>query len=68
MKTKRRNSAMIVPTPAMGIIPLILFAMGYYKGGGQHIAGMKSAVSMTIEIIPLLVFAFIIAGMVQVLL
>ena len=30
--------------------------------------GMKSAVKLTVEILPLLVFAFIIAGMVQVLL
>lgn len=41
--------------------------MGYYKGEGQHIAGIKSAINMTIEIIPLLIFAFVVAGMVQVL-
>ncbi|MBW1738029.1 MAG: permease [Deltaproteobacteria bacterium] len=58
---------MIIPTVIMGTIALILFAMGYYRGEGQHITGMKSALSMTIEIIPLLIFAFIIAGMVQVL-
>lgn len=58
---------MLIPTVIMGILALILFAMGYFKGEGQHITGMKSALSMTIEIIPLLIFAFIIAGMVQVL-
>jgi uncharacterized membrane protein YraQ (UPF0718 family) len=58
---------MLIPAVIMGTIALILFAMGYFKGEGQHISGMKSALSMTIEIIPLLIFAFIIAGMVQVL-
>jgi len=52
----------------MGVLAAILLFIGYYKGEGQHISGMKSALSMTIEILPLLVFAFIVAGMVQVLL
>jgi uncharacterized membrane protein YraQ (UPF0718 family) len=62
-----RNSSMIISTLIMGIIALILFVMGYFRGEGQHIAGIKSAVSMIIEIIPLLIFAFVVAGMVQVL-
>jgi len=50
----------------MGVLAIGLVAIGYYKG--QHITGLKSALTMTIEILPLLVFAFIVAGMVQVLL
>jgi len=57
MKAGRRNKGMLIPTVIMGILALILFAMGYFKGEGQHITGMKSALSMTIEIIPLLIFA-----------
>jgi len=52
----------------MALLAIILLALGYYKGQGQHISGVKSGLSMTVEILPLLIFAFIVAGMVQVLL
>ncbi len=58
---------MLIPTIIMGVLATILLFIGYYKGEGQHISGMKSALNMTVEILPLLVFAFIVAGMVQVL-
>jgi len=59
---------MLIPTIVMGVLATIFLFIGYYKGQGQHISGMKSALNMTVEILPLLVFAFIVAGMVQVLL
>jgi uncharacterized membrane protein YraQ (UPF0718 family) len=59
---------MILPTVIMGVLAVILWILAYNKGEGRHIAGMQSAWHMTIEILPLLVFAFIVAGMVQVLL
>ena len=58
---------MLVPTIIMGALALIFFLIAYYKGEGQHIIGMKSALRMTVQILPLLIFAFIVAGMVQVL-
>lgn len=59
---------MVIPTVAMGVLAIALLLIGYYKGQGQHISGMKSALNMTVEILPLLIMAFIVAGMVQVLL
>ena len=59
---------MIVPTIVMGALALILIAIAYSKGQGQHITGLQSAFKMTVQILPLLIFAFIIAGMIQVLL
>lgn len=59
---------MLIPTIVMAVLACSLLYIGYAKGEGQHIAGLKSALKMTIEIIPLLVFAFILAGMVRVLL
>ncbi|MEE9609954.1 MAG: permease [Desulfatiglandales bacterium] len=59
---------MFVPTVIMGVIAVLLLFLGFYKGQGQHISGMQSALGMIIEILPLLIFALIIAGMVQVLL
>jgi len=59
---------MLIPTIVMGVLAIILLLIGYYKGQGQHISGMGQALNMTVEILPLLAFAFIIAGMIQVLL
>lgn len=68
MNKRSGNSAMLIPTIILGTLALILLVIGYFNGQGQHISGMRSALNMTIEILPLLVFAFIVAGMVQVLL
>ena len=59
---------MVIPTIIMGTLAIVLLFIGYYKGQGQHVSGMRSALNMTAEILPLLVCAFIVAGMVQVLL
>jgi uncharacterized membrane protein YraQ (UPF0718 family) len=68
MNENGRNSGMVIPTIVMGVLAIALLLIGYYKGQGQHISGVKSALSMTVEILPLLVFAFIVAGMIRVLL
>ena len=57
---------MFMPTVIMGILAIIMILIGYYKG--EHINGLNQAMRMTIQILPLLIFAFIVAGMVQVLL
>ena len=58
---------MLIPTIIMGIIALALFVITTMQGQGQNTAGLKSAMRMTVEILPLLIFAFIVAGYVQVL-
>ena len=58
---------MLIPTIVMGVLAITLLYIGYQKGGGEHILGLKSAGDMVLQIIPLLIFAFIVAGMVQVL-
>lgn len=59
--------SMLIPTILMGVIAVTLLIIGYQKGGGEHILGLKSAGSLLFQIVPLLIFAFIVAGMVQVL-
>jgi len=59
---------MLIPTIVMAAVALTLLFIGYRSGENQHIAGLNAAWKMTLEIIPMLVFAFIIAGMVQTLL
>ena len=58
---------MWIPTIVMGLLAVLLFVLAYRAGEGLHLQGMKSALGMTFEIIPLLVFALIVAGMAQVL-
>jgi len=67
MSKNRRFSAMLIPTIIMGLLAIALAFISYNKGGGEHILGLKSAGNMLIQIVPLLIFAFIVAGMIQVL-
>jgi uncharacterized protein len=59
---------MLIPTIIMGSLALLLLFIAFKKGQGQHLIGLKAAGKMTVEILPLLIFAFIVAGMIQVLL
>lgn len=59
---------MLIPTIILGIIAIVLISVSYVRGGGEHIIGLRAAGNMLLQIAPLLVFAIIIAGMVQVLL
>ena len=68
MTEKRSTKTMSISAMIMGIIAIALFFVAYSRGQGEHIIGMKSALDITVQIIPLLIFAFIIAGMFQVLL
>jgi len=65
---KRRKSDMIVPTIIMAVIAIGLTVWAVSKGENSHITGLKAAGKMTLEVLPLVIFAFIIAGMIQVLL
>ena len=65
MSKNRRLPTMLIPTIIMGVIAIVLLFIGYQRGGGEHILGLKTAGNLLIQIVPLLVFAFIVAGMVQ---
>jgi uncharacterized membrane protein YraQ (UPF0718 family) len=58
---------MLIPTIIMGVIAIALLYIGYQRGGGEHILGLKSAGNLLLPIVPLLILAFIVAGMVQIL-
>lgn len=59
---------MLLPTVIMAVLAVVLLYIGYQKGEGQHLTGLKSAFDMVIQVVPLLVFAFIVAGMIRALL
>ncbi len=64
---KKGKPPMLIPTIVLGVIAVVLLFIGYYQGEGRHITGTKMGLSMLVDIIPLLIFALIVAGMVQVL-
>jgi len=56
---------MLIPTIIMVVIAIALLIVAYQKGGGEHILGLKAARNILLQIMPLLIFAFIIAGTIQ---
>lgn len=59
---------MLAATLVMACAAVSLTVIAYLKGANAHVAGLKSAGVMMLQILPLLFFAFIVAGMAQVLL
>ncbi len=58
---------MLIPTIIMGALALIFFFTAYFKGENKHLTGIMLSGNMLLDIFPLLICAFIVAGMVQVL-
>jgi len=58
---------MLIPTIIMGVLAVVFIFLAYQKGGGAHITGLKAAGNMILQVAPLLIFAFIIAGIIPLL-
>jgi len=56
---------MLIPTIIMGVLAIAFVFWGYQKG--VHLQGLKAAGNMLLQMTPLLVFAFIIAGIIPLL-
>ncbi len=56
---------MLIPTIIMGVIAIALLIFAYYRGGGEHILGLKAAGNIFLQVLPMLIFVFIIAGVIQ---
>jgi uncharacterized membrane protein YraQ (UPF0718 family) len=67
MELRERKPNMLIPTMILGTLASILVGIGYWHGSGQHLTGLRTAFQMLFQIMPLLVFALIVAGMIQVL-
>ena len=59
---------MLIPTIVMGVLAITLIIIAYTRGGNEYIVGLKFGGNMLLQMIPLLIFALIVAGMIQVLL
>jgi uncharacterized membrane protein YraQ (UPF0718 family) len=67
-KDDRRSSGMLVPTIIAAVAAVVLVCIAYFNGQVQDATFLNRPLRMTVEIIPLLLFAFIIAGMIQIIL
>ena len=67
MGKKKKGSGMLTATIIMGVLAIVLTYLAYRQGEGKYIIGLKSAGNLITQMLPLLVFALIVAGMVQVL-
>ena len=59
---------MLVPTIIMATLAVALLAIGYFRGREEHLAGLKSGMGLALQVLPMLICAFVVAGMVEVLL
>ncbi len=66
-KSNLRNARMVIPTLILAFLALILFVILYSRGDGQYVQGLKIGYKLTIEVLPMLIFAFLIAGFIQIL-
>ncbi len=56
---------MLIPTLIMGLLALVLVIVGYTVHGAPVCGkGLRSAGIMTVEVLPMLLFAFVVAGMI----
>ncbi len=60
-----KASNMVASTLVMGVIAVTLMIIGHFRGQGEHIEGIKTGFGMLVSLLPLLVFAFMVAGMAQ---
>ena len=64
---RKKEKGMLVATITFAVLAAVLLSIGYLRGQGQHVAGLKAGFQILVQILPLLILAFIVAGMVQVL-
>lgn len=60
MGAARGGAGIWISTAAMGVLAIILLVIAYTKG--QHVQGVRRGVMQFVQVLPMLVFAFIIIG------
>ena len=53
---------MLISTIVMAAIAAVVLGLAYHRGDGTHMQGLKDGDNMLVQLAPLLIFAFIIAG------
>ena len=57
---------MLIPTLVMGVVAVTLGVLAYLRGDGSHLQGLGEGGKLLLMILPLLFFAFAVAGFIQV--
>ena len=68
MSPQKRGTNMLVPTIIMAAVAIALVALGYWRGKGEHLQGLRTSWQTTIETLPIILFSFVVAGMARALL
>ncbi|MBA7659551.1 hypothetical protein ES703_67532 [subsurface metagenome] len=59
---------MLIPTIIMAVLTIVFIFLAYQRGGTPHlIVGLTGAGNMLLQIVPLLIFSFIMAGIIPLL-
>ncbi len=53
---------MLIPTIVMALFAVVVLVLAYQRHDGSHVAGLRAGGTMLIHLVPLLLFAFILAG------
>jgi len=53
---------MLIPTMVMAVFAVAAVALAYQKGDGSYLTGLRTGAMLLLQLIPLLLFAFILAG------
>ena len=59
---------MLIPTLLMAAIAAILLVIAYTRGDGSHVIGLTASWKLILITLPMIIFALIVAGLIQVLL
>ncbi len=66
-KSERKiKMKLLLPTLILAAFALTALAIAYYQGDGRHIEGLRRALNLTIMVLPLIFFALMLAGLIQV--
>jgi len=65
MNAANGKTDMLLPTIIMAALAVILLLISYLKGGGQHITSLKISFRLLMSMLPLLIFALVVAGCIQ---
>ncbi len=68
MPSGRNKKKMLAPTLFMAAIAFVLLLIAWSRGAGEHVTALRMGLAITLQTLPLVIFAFVIAGFVQVLL
>lgn len=66
MSKKENKMKLFIPTLILAVFAIAALVIAYYQGDGRLTEGLRRAMNLTIMVIPLIFFALLLAGLIQV--